>query len=43
MENMREKYQKEGFSPDQIDEIELGIEKGLKVAYYAKKEFMAEE
>lgn len=41
MENMREKYQKEGFSPDQIDEIELGIEKGLKVAYYAKKEFMA--
>lgn len=38
---MREKYQKEGFSPDQIDEIEIGLQKGLKVSYYAKKEFMA--
>lgn len=38
---MREKYQKEGFSPDQIDEIEIGIQKGLKVAHYAKKEFLA--
>ena len=38
---MREKYQKEGFSPDQIDEIEIGLQKGLKVSHYAKKEFMA--
>ena len=38
---MREKYQKEGFSPDQIDEIEIGIQKGLKVSHYAKKEFLA--
>ena len=33
---MREKYQAEGFSPDQIDEIEIGLKKGLKVSYYAK-------
>ena len=38
---MREKYQKEGFSPDQIDEIEIGLQKGLKVSHYAKKEFLA--
>lgn len=38
---MREKYEKEGFSQDQIDEIEIGIQKGLKVSYYAKKEFLA--
>lgn len=38
---MREKYEKEGFSPDQIDEIEIGLQKGLKVSYYAQKEFLA--
>lgn len=38
---MREKYQAEGFSADQIDEIEAGLKKGLKVSYYAKKEFLA--
>ena len=38
---MREKYQKEGFSPDQIDEIEIGLQKGLNVSLYAKKEFLA--
>ena len=38
---MRGEYQKEGFSPDQIDEIEIGIQKGLKVSHYAKKEFLA--
>ena len=31
----------EGFSPDQIDEIEIGLKKGLKVSHYAKKEFLA--
>ena len=41
METMREKYEKEGFSPDQIDEIEIGLQKGLKVSHYAKKEFLA--
>lgn len=38
---MREKYEKQGFSQDQIDEIEIGLQKGLKVAHYAKKEFLA--
>lgn len=38
---MREKYRKQGFSEDQIDEIEIGHQKGLKVSLYAKKEFLA--
>ena len=38
---MREKYLAEGFSPDQVDEIEIGLQKGLKVSHYAKKEFLA--
>ena len=38
---MREKYEKKGFSKDQIDEIEIGMEKGLKISHYAKKEFLA--
>ena len=41
MEDVRKKYEKEGFSKDQIDEIEIGIQKGLKVSHYAKKEFLA--
>lgn len=41
MENVRKKYEEEGFLKDQIDEIEIGIQKGLKVSYYAKKEFLA--
>lgn len=41
MEKMRKKYEEEGFSKDQIDEIEIGIQKGLKISYYAKKEFLA--
>lgn len=41
MEDVRKKYEKVGFSKDQIDEIEIGIQKGLKVSYYAKKEFLA--
>lgn len=38
---MRNKYEKEGFSQEQIREIEIGLEKGLKVSHYAKKEFLA--
>ena len=41
MENVRKKYEEEGFLKDQIDEIEIGIQKGLNVTYYAKKEFLA--
>lgn len=41
MENLRKKYEQEGFLQDQIDEIEIGLQKGLKVSHYAKKEFMA--
>ena len=41
MEDVRKKYEAEGFSKDQIDEIEIGIQKGLKISYYAKKEFLA--
>lgn len=41
MEDIRRKYEEEGFLKDQIDEIEIGVQKGLKVSYYAKKEFLA--
>lgn len=41
MENVRKKYEEEGFLKDQIDEIEIGIQKGLNISYYAKKEFLA--
>lgn len=41
MKKMRKKYEEEGFSKDQIDEIEIGVQKGLKVSYYAKKDFLA--
>lgn len=37
----REQWSKAGFNRDQVDEIEKGLDAGLDVAIYAKKEFMA--
>lgn len=37
----RDDYLKSGFTPDQVDEIQEGLESGLDISVYAKKEFLA--
>lgn len=37
----REKWEKQGFSQDQIDEIEEGLAAGLDIFFYARKEYLA--
>lgn len=37
----RDDYLETGFTPDQVDEIQEGLESGLDISVYAKKEFLA--
>lgn len=37
----QEDYLRSGFTPDQVDEIQEGLESGLDISVYAKKEFLA--
>ncbi len=37
----RENFLKAGFTPDQIDEMEAGINAGLNVSIYARKDFLS--
>lgn len=41
MTEIKEKRNKEGFTADQIEEIEIGRHEGLPVQFYAKPEFLA--
>ena len=39
--NLVEVLEKKGFSPDQIHEIQLGLEEKLDVTCYASKDYLA--